>query len=145
MKRTIIILLSVAMILSLGYVFAYAEEGNTGSENMEATKQLMLGLRYDLYTMSSQAYEGEDLPSDETGILLYSPDGFGILVLDELDAPIILRFDYNDMVIDAEGETGSFSIDENSLTLTDSDGWTCLFSKHDQGLESYMVSRFLGV
>lgn len=137
MKRAMICLLVLAMTLSFGSVLAFAAE-----EDTEELEQMLLELDYDLYIMDSQSYEGESISPDEM-LLLYSSEGYGIAASFDTAEILILQFDSDTSTVDAAGQTGAFSKEDQTITITDEDGWSVVFKLYEPGLEQFFLRMLL--
>ena len=143
MKRVLVFLLVLVMALSVGGVLAFAAE----QKNTEDLKQMLLDLDYDVYTMESQSYEGESIAPDESTILLYSPEGYGLVSSYDSDfgfySTFVLRFVSEPSIAAILGETGSYSINGQTITITDEDGWTAVFTPSEHGTDRSDVDTLL--
>jgi len=143
MKRTMILVLVLALALSVGGVIAYAAE----QRNMEDLKQTLLDLDYDVYTMESQSYEGETIAPDESTILLYSSEGYGLVSSYDsyfgFSSTFILQFVSEPTAAATLGQTGSYSIEGQTITITDEDGWTAVLTPAERSVDRSEIDTLL--
>ena len=143
MRRVLVFLLVLVIALSVGGVLAFAAE----QKNTEDLKQTLLDLDYDVYTMESQSYEGESIAPDESTILLYSPEGYGLVSSYDSDFDscytFVLQFVSEPSMAAILGETGSYSINGQTITITDEDGWTAVFTPSERDTDGSDVDTLL--
>jgi len=143
MKRTMILFLVLAVALSVGGVIAYAAE----PRNMDDLKQTLVALDYGVYTMESQSYEGETIAPDESTILLFSPEGYGLVSAYDPNfgfcSTFILQFVSEPSMSGTTGETGSYSIEGQTITITDEDGWTAVLKPSERSVDRSEIDALL--
>jgi len=142
MKRTMILFLVLAMALSVGGVIAFAAE----QRNTEDLKQTLLDLDYEVYSMESQSWEGETIAPDESTILLYSSEGYGLVSSYDpsfgFSSTFLLQFVSEPSTAPA-GETGSYSIEGQTITITDEDGWTAVLTPTERSVDRAEIDALL--
>ena len=143
MKRVILFVLVLAMAAAAGGVIASA----AGQENPEELKEMLLDLDYEVYTMESQSWEGEDLAPDESTVLLYSPEGYGLAsIYDscfERSDTFIMQFVPASPMAALAGGTARYSIDGQTIAITDEDGWTAVFKPAGRSADRSEVETLL--
>lgn len=143
MKRVMMIVLVLVMVLSVGGVIAVA----SGQRNLEELKQTLLNLDYEVYTMESQSYEGETIAPDESMIVLYAPEGYALVSSYDsywgFASTYILQFASNASMASIVGQTGSYSIEGERLTITDEDGWTVVLKPSERSVDRSEIDTLL--
>lgn len=143
MKRTMILFLVLAMALSVGGVIAFAAE----QRNTEDLKQTLLDLDYEVYAMEAQSWEGETIAPDESTILLYSSDGYGLVSSYDsyfgFYSTYVLQFVSEPSMAAIAGETGSYSIEGQTITITDEDGWTAVLTPTERSADRSEIDTLL--
>jgi len=124
-------------------VIAYAAE----PRNMDDLKQTLVALDYGVYTMESQSYEGETIAPDESTILLFSPEGYGLVSAYDPNfgfcSTFILQFVSEPSMSGTTGETGSYSIEGQTITITDEDGWTAVLKPSERSVDRSEIDALL--
>ncbi|MBP5165699.1 MAG: hypothetical protein ILP09_00395 [Oscillospiraceae bacterium] len=142
MKRVMIFVLVLAMIVAVGGVVAAA----SGQRNVETLKQKLNDLDYEVYTMESQYYEGETMAPDAGTILYYSPEGYALAsIYDsyfERSDTFILQF-ASASPLEALIGVGSYSVDGQTIAITDEDGWTAVFTPAGRSAERSEIDVLL--
>ena len=95
---------------------------------------------YELEELTDET--GAPVEMDEPGCLYLFEDGSGILDLYGVEGEVTLDFDA--MTVDANGETGTFTLEDGVLTIVDEDGWTGRLRRADPGFAGpYVVTGMI--
>ena len=143
MKRVMIFVLVLAMVVAVGGVVASA----AGQKNPEELKEQLLDLDYEVYTMQSQSYEGEDIAPDESMTLLYSPEGYALIsIYDsyfERSDTFIMQLVSSSPLTALKRGIKYYSIDGQTISITDEDGWTAVFTPAGRSADRAEVDALL--
>ena len=142
MKRVTIFVLVLVMALSLGGVIAAA----AGQKNPGELRETLRDLDYEVYTMVSQCYKGETMAPDEGTTLYYSPEGYALASTYDSyfgsSDTFIFQFASGSPVTALIG-VGSYSIDGDTIAITDEDGWTAVFAPAGRSADRAEVDALL--